>query len=83
MRASSGYSHSIGLRIQGRPTEDSESARPGGGPDSPATVVTGVLPVSYIPSLGKGKEKISEIRYPYGSEYLRDVVRYADAVGPS
>ena len=46
-------------------------------------MVTGVLPIGYLPPLGKGKEKISEIRYPCGSEYLRADVRYANAVGPS
>ena len=50
---------------------------------SPATVVIGVLPVGYLPPPGKGKEKISEIWYPGGSEYLRAAVRYAEAVGPS
>ena len=36
------------------------------------------------PSLpGKGKEKVSEIKYPSSSEYLRVAVKYADVVGPS
>ena len=39
--------------------------------------------MGYLPPPGKGKEKISDIRYPYGSEYLRVAVRYADAMGPS
>ena len=46
-------------------------------------MVAGVLPVCYLPLLGKCKGKISEIRYPGGYEYLRAFVRYADAVGPS
>ena len=46
-------------------------------------MVTGVLLVGYLPPPGKGKGKISEIRYPCGSEYLRASVRYADVVGPS
>ena len=46
-------------------------------------MVAGVLPVGYLPSLGKGKGKISEIRYPGGSEYLRATVRYADVMGSS
>ena len=33
--------------------------------------------------LGKGKERISEIRYPTGSEYLRPAVRCSNAMGPS
>ena len=83
MRAYSRSSCSVSMRIEGRPAEDSESARPGGGLDSPATVVVWVFPMGYLPPPSKGKEKISEIRYPCGSEYLRVVVRYADAVGPS
>ena len=83
MHTSFGSSRSVGLRIEGRSTEDSESARPGDGLGSPAIVVTRVLPVGYLPPPGKGNEKISEIRYPCGSEYLRAAVRYADAVGPS
>ena len=35
------------------------------------------------PCLEKGKGKISEIRYPSGSEYLKATVKYADAMGPS
>ena len=46
-------------------------------------MVARVLPVGYLPPLGKGKGKISEIRYPGGSEYLRAAVRYVDVVGPS
>ena len=46
-------------------------------------MVVGVLLVGYLPPPSKGKEKISEIRYPCGSEYLRATMRYADAVGPS
>ena len=71
------------LCIEGRPTEESESRRAGGGLGSPAAVVAGVLPISYLPPPGKGKGKISKIRYPCGFEYLRAAVRYADAVGPS
>ena len=46
-------------------------------------MVTGVLLVGYLPPPGKGKGKISKIRYPCGSEYLRFAVRYANAMGPS
>ena len=83
MHASSRSSHSVGLRIEGRPVEESESGRTSDGLGSPAVVVAGVLPVGYLPPPGKGKGKISEIRYPCGSEYLRVAVRYADVVGPS
>ena len=33
--------------------------------------------------LGKGKDKIDEIKYLVGSEYLRSIVQNALAVGPS
>ena len=46
-------------------------------------MVVGVLLVGYLPPPDKGKGKISEIRYPCGSEYLRASMRYADVVGPS
>ena len=46
-------------------------------------MVAGVLPVGYLPLPGKGKGKISEIRYLGGSDYLRAFVRYANVVGPS
>ena len=83
MLASSGSSHSVSLRIEGRPTEDSESGRLGGGLGSLAVVVVGVLQMGYLPPPSKGKEKISEIRYPCGSKYLRAAMRYADAMDPS
>ena len=66
---------SVGLRIEGRPAEESVSRQNGGGLGGPAAVVVRVLPVGYLPLEGKGKGKISEIRYPGGSEYLRVVVR--------
>ena len=83
MRASSGSSRFVGLRIEGRPDEESESGRAGDGLGNPTVVVAGVLPVDYLSLLGKGKGKISEIRYPCGSEYLRAAVSYANAMGPS
>ena len=60
-----------------------EEPRAGGGLGSPAAMVVGVLLVGYLPPPGKGKGKISEFRYPCGSEYLRAAVRYEDAVSPS
>ena len=41
------------------------------------------LVVGHPPLLSNGKERISEIRYPTGSEYLRVDLRCSDAVGPS
>ena len=39
--------------------------------------------VGHPPLPSKGKERISEIKYPTRSEYLRDALRCSDAVGPS
>ena len=83
MHASSRSSRSVGMRIEGRPAKEPKSGRTDCGLGSPAIVVVGVLPVGYLPPPCKGKGKISEIRYPYGSEYLRASVRYANVVGPS
>ena len=74
---------SIGLRIEGRPVEESVSGRNGGGLGGPVAVVAGVLLVGYLPLPGKGRGKINEIRYLGGFEYLRAAGRYADAVGSS
>ena len=40
-------------------------------------------PAEHPSPYGKGKGKISEIRYPSGSEYLKAAVKYADSVGSS
>ena len=80
MLASFGSSHFAGLSIGGRPAEESESGWTDGGSGSPAAVVVRAPLVDHPPLQGKGKGKISEIRYPSGSEYLKDAVKYADAV---
>ena len=83
MCASSGSSRSTGLHIGGRSVEGSESEQVGGGSGGlPIAAVRAPL-VGHPPLHGKGKERISEIRYPTRSEYLRAVVRCSDAVGPS
>ena len=78
-----GSSRFVSLRIEGRQAKEFELGGTGGGLGSPAAVVVGVLPLGYLPPPGKGKGKISEIRYPCSSEYLRATVRYANAMGPS
>ena len=83
IRASSGSNHSTGLRIGGRPTKGSESEQVGDGSGGlPVAAVRAPL-VGHPPLPGKGKERISEIKYPTGSEDLRAAVRCLDAVGPS
>ena len=79
------FSHACFCRLanRGKAAEESMSGRNGGGLGGPVVAVAEVLPVGYLPPPGKGKGKISEIRYPGGSEYLRATMRYADAVGLS
>ena len=83
MCTSSGPNRSSGLRIGGRLAKESELSQTGGGFGSLAAVVDGAPPAGHPSPPGKGKGKISEIRYPSGSEYLRVVMKYADVVGPS
>ena len=83
MLASSGFSRSTGLHIGDRPAEGSEFEQVGGGSGGfPNAVIRAPL-VGHPPLPGRGKERINEIRYPTGSEYLKAVVRCSDAMGPS
>ena len=82
-RTSSGPNRSFGLRIVGRSIEKSESRQTGGRSGCLAAMVNRA-PQGDLPSLlDKGKGKISEIRFPSGSEYLKAIVKYEDAVGLS
>ena len=83
MRTSSGPSRPFGLHIRGSSAVGSDLWLIGGGSDHPATVVDRV-PLAGPPSpYSKGKGKISEIRYPGSSAYLRAAVQNAEAMGPS
>ena len=83
MRGSSRSIRSTGLHIGGRPAKGAESKQVGGGSGGlPSAAVRAPL-VGHPLLHGKGKERISQIRYPPGSEYLRVVVRCLDAVGSS
>ena len=83
MRTSSKPSHPSSLSIGGSSIEGSDLGQIGGGSGRPAIVVDRV-PLTVPPSpYGKGKGKVSEIRYPGGFAYLRAVVHNAEAVGPS
>ena len=83
MRASSGSIRSTGLHIGGRPAKGAESEQVGDGSGGlPSAAVRAPL-VGHLPLPDKGKERISEIRYPIGSEYLKTIVRCSDVVGPS
>ena len=83
MRASAGSSRSAGLHIGGKPTEGFESEQVSGGSGSLPTAAVRAPLVGHFPLPDKGKERISEIRYPTGLEYLRAAVRCSDVVGPS
>ena len=83
MRTSSGSNRSSGLRIGGRPAEESEPRRTDGGSGSLAAVVDRAPPADHPSPSGRGKGKISEIRYPSSSEYWKAAMKYADVVGPS
>ena len=71
------------LRIGSNPAKASNSGRTGGESDSLAMVVHRVAPGESPFPLNKGKGKISKIRYPSGSEYLRAAIQNAEAMGPS
>ena len=83
MRTSSGPNRSSGPCLRGRPAEESKSRWTGGGSGSLTAVVDRVPPTDRPSPSGKGKGKVSEIRHPSGSEYLKAAVKYEDIVGPS
>ena len=82
MHTSSRPKRSSGLRIRGRPVEESELRLTDGGSGSLVAMVDRAPPTDHPSSFGKGKGKISEIRFPSGSEYLKATVKYANVVGP-
>ena len=83
MLTSSGPSPPSGLCIGGSSTKGSDLGQIGEGSGRPA-IVADRVPLASPPSPhGKGKGKVSEIRYPGGSAYLRPAVQNAEAVGPS
>ena len=83
MHNSIGPNCSSVLHIGGRSAEEFESRQTGSGSCSLAAVVDRAPPADHPSLSDKGKGKISEIRYPSGSEYLKVAVKYADAVGPN
>ena len=78
-----GPGHSYSLRIGGDSFAVSGSGRTGGESNRLAVVVLQDAPGKPPSPLGKGKDKIDEIKYHVGSEYLRSAVQNALAVGPS
>ena len=83
MRTPLGLSRPPVLRIRGSSAEEPDLGHSGKGSGCLAIVVDRV-PLARPPSLsGKGKSKVSEIRYPRGFDYLRAAVQNTDVVGPS
>ena len=78
-----GPGHSSALHIGGDSSAESGSERMGGESNRLAMVVLRDALGEPPSPLGKGKDKIDEIKYPMGSEYLKSAVQNAQAVGPS
>ena len=78
-----GPGHSSSLRIGGDSSVVASSGRTRGAYDRSAAVelrnASGALPLP----LDKGKRRVSLVKYPRGSEYLKSVVQHALTVGPS
>ena len=78
-----GPGRSFSLRIGGDPSAVSGSGQTGGESNRLAVVVLQDAPGEPHSALDKGKDKIDEIKYLVGSEYLKSTVQNALAVGPS
>ena len=83
MRTSSRPSRPFGLRIGGSSTKGSNLGQIGGGSNRLDIVVDRVPLVGPHSPHGKGKGKVSKIRYPGGFTYLKATVQNAEVVGPS
>ena len=78
-----GPGHSSSLHIGGGSSSESGLGRMGGESNRLATVVLRDGLGEPPSPLGKGKDKIDEIKYTMGSEYLKSAVQNALPVGPS
>ena len=76
-----GRSSSLCIRVDSSAV--SGSGQTGGESNRLVVVVLRDAPGEPPSPLGKGKDKIDEIKYPVGSEYLRSTVQNALAMGPS
>ena len=83
MRTPLGLSRPPVLRIGGSSAEELDLGQIGEG-SCLLSIVIDRVPFAGPPSpFGKGKSKVSEIRYLGGFDYLRAAVQNAEAVGPS
>ena len=71
------------MHIGGDSSAESGSGQTGGESNRLAMVVLQDAPGEPPSPLGKGNDKIDEIKYLVGSEYLKSVVQNALAMGPS
>ena len=78
-----GPGRSSALRIGGDSSAESGSGRTGGESNRLAIIILRDAPWEPPSPLGKDKDKIDEIKYSVGSEYLKSAVQNALAVGPS
>ena len=78
-----GPGSSSSLHIGGDSSVAAGSGWTGGASDRSARVDLRDAPGEPLFPLNKGKERIDEIKYPEGIEYLKSVVQNALAVGPS
>ena len=69
-----GPGRSSSLHIGGGSSKESGSGRTGGESNRLATVVLRDAQGEPSSPSGKGKDKIDEIKYPVGSEYLKSAV---------
>ena len=83
MRTSFGPNHSFGLRIGGSFAEEPDLGQTSEGSGHQAIVFDRVPSAGPPSPSRKGKSKVSEIRYPGGSDYLRVVVQNAEVTCPS
>ena len=83
MRTSFGPNLFSSLCIGGNSTEEPDLGQIGEGSCHPALIVDRVPPARPPSLSGKGKSKVSEVKYLGGSDYLRAAVQNAEAMGPS
>ena len=74
---------STSLRIDDGPSTIADSERAGDAPPLSAAVEPQNVPEAPPLPLGKGKRKISLVKYPKGSDFLNAAVRHAVRVGPN
>ena len=78
-----GPGHSSSLRIGGDSPVVANSGRTRGAPELSAAVELQKAPRALPLPLDKGKGRVSLIKYPGGSDYLKFAVQHAITVGPS